>query len=210
MNIKLLLFCLVSCFSTLVYSQSQKQYIFFLHNKFIEDHALHEKHPQYGIAQYKEIIEKLKDKNTIVISEKRKPNTDIKAYALKVTYLIDSLSQKGIPINAISVIGTSQGGYIAQYVSYYMKNPDLRFVIIGASFNNDSLNKDDHFRLYGKILSIKEKSDSDSVLLSTQKRLKNSKLSHFKEIELNTGLNHGFLFKALDSWISPAKKWVTK
>ncbi|MCL1669811.1 alpha/beta hydrolase [Elizabethkingia ursingii] len=208
MNLKVITLSLLFCFSALLYGQSQKQYIFFLHNKFLEDHTFNEKHPKYGIAEYKAIISKLEDKNTIVISEKRKPDTDIKAYAMKVKKQIDSLYQKGIPIRNITIVGTSQGGYIAQYVSYYMKNPELKFVFVGASFNDDSLNRDDNFRLYGKVLSINESSDNGSKPLSGQKRFINSKLNYFKEIELNTGLAHGFLFKALDEWILPAKEWA--
>lgn len=208
MKFKFIILTLFFCCPALFFAQSQKHYIIFLHNKFLENHALYEKHPQYGIAEYKAIIHKLENKNTIVISEKRKPDTDIKAYAMKVKKQIDSLSQKGISIKNITIIGTSQGGYIAQYVSYYMKNPELKFVFVGSSFNDDSLNRDTNLRLYGKILSINESSDKGSVPLSGQKRFISSKLNSFKEIELNTGLIHGFLFKALDDWILPSKKWA--
>ncbi|WP_374462956.1 hypothetical protein [Chryseobacterium sp.] len=108
-------------------------------------------------------------------------------------------------VNHIAVVGTSQGGYIAQYVSYYEKNMQLKFVIIGASFKDDSLEKDKNFRLYGKILSITEKSDDGHVPMSHEQRFIRSHIKDFKEIELNTGLNHGFLFKALNDWIAPAK-----
>ncbi|MDH6250283.1 pimeloyl-ACP methyl ester carboxylesterase [Chryseobacterium sp. H1D6B] len=203
------LFFFFLIFSNLVFSQ-QMQYVFFLHNKFLEGHSFTEQHPQYGIAEYKPILAKLKSKNTVVISEKRAGPTDPKVYAKKIVSQIDSLQAKGIPSKNITVIGTSQGGYIAQYVSYYAKNSDLKFVLIGASFKDDSLNEDPDFRLYGKILSITEKSDDNREALSQQKRYLHSKLKGFKEIELNTGLNHGFLFKALDEWINPAKDWINK
>nr|WP_199161640.1 alpha/beta hydrolase [Elizabethkingia sp. ASV34] len=209
MKFKLTILTLLFCWPEIFFAQSKKHYIIFLHNKFLESHALNEEHPQYGIAEYRAIIHKLEDQNTIVISEKRKPNTDIEAYAMRVKGQIDSLSQKGIPIRNIAIIGTSQGGFIAQYVSYYMKNPELKFVFVGSSFKDDSLSKDADLRLYGKILSINESSDKGNISLSDQKRFIKSKLNSFKEIELNTGLVHGFLFKALDDWIMPAKKWAT-
>lgn len=188
----------------------QKQYIFFLHNKFLEGHSFTEKHPQYGIAEYTPILNKLKGKNTVVISEKRPNNTDPETYARKVITQIDSLQAKGVSSQDISIVGTSQGGYIAQYISYYAKNPDLKFVIIGSSFKDDSLNNDPNFKLYGKVLSITEKSDEGHVALSSQKRYQNSKLKTFKEIEINTGMKHGFLFKALDVWLIPTKDWIQK
>lgn len=203
------LFAFFLLFSNFLTAQ-QQHYIFFLHNKFLEDHSLTEKHPKYGVAEYRPILDKLKDKNTVVLSEKRRPNTDPEVYARKIISQIDSLKGKGILSKNISIVGTSQGGYIAQYVSYYAKNPDLKFVIIGASFKDDSLNEDPNFKLYGNILSITEKSDDGHVALYTEKRFQNSQLKTFKEIEVNTGMNHGFLFKALDVWLVPTKEWIRK
>ncbi|PUV25302.1 alpha/beta hydrolase [Sphingobacterium athyrii] len=189
-------------------NSTQKKYVFFLHNKFLEEHSLNESHPKYGPAAYTAILEKLRSTNSVLISEKRNPGTDPKMYAKKVILKIDSLHRFGVPYDRIAIVGTSQGGYIAQYISYYAKNPDLKFVIIGASFKNDSLNEDRKFRLYGKVLSINEKTDVGAELLSRQLRLKNSGLKSFKEITLNTGLEHGFLFRALDEWIIPVKAWI--
>ncbi|SDI83189.1 hypothetical protein [Chryseobacterium jejuense] len=198
--------------SLIMYGQKselkQKQYIFFLHNKFMEDHTLDEAHPKYGIVEYEKVLHQLKDSSSIILFEKRKPNTDPAAYALKIKKQIARLIKKGIKAENIAVVGTSQGGYIAQYISYYLKNPELKFVFIGASFKDDSLEKDPDFKLYGKILSITEKSDDGHVPLSQEQRFIRSNIKNFKEIELNTGLNHGFLFKALDAWIIPTKEWI--
>ena len=59
----------------------------------------------------------------------------------------------------------------------------------------------------GNILTIYEKTDKYGV--SAIKRRQSSKLRilHFKEIELNTGLKYGFLYRALDEWISPTIDW---
>ncbi|WP_083189993.1 hypothetical protein [Chryseobacterium artocarpi] len=203
---------ILTVFSFITYGQKselkQKQYIFFLHNKFLEGHSGDEAHPKYGIVEYEKMLHELKDSSNIVLFEKRKPNTDPAVYALKIKKQIDQLIKKGIKAENIAVVGTSQGGYIAQYISYYAKNPELKFVFIGASFKDDSLEKDENFRLYGKILSITEKSDDGHVPLSKEERFIRSDIKSFKEIELNTGLNHGFLFKALDAWIIPTKEWI--
>lgn len=203
---------ILTVFSFITYGQKselkQKQYIFFLHNKFLEGHSGDEAHPKYGIVEYEKMLHELKDSSNIVLFEKRKPNTDPAVYALKIKKQIDQLIKKGIKAENIAVVGTSQGGYIAQYISYYAKNPELKFVFIGASFKDDSLEKDENFRLYGKILSITEKSDDGHVPLSKEERFIRSDIKNFKEIELNTGLNHGFLFKALDAWIIPTKEWI--
>ncbi|WP_334127026.1 hypothetical protein [Empedobacter brevis] len=36
------------------------------------------------------------------------------------------------------------------------------------------------------------------------------KINYFEEIELDTGLKHGFLYKALDEWIESDKKWAQR
>ncbi|WP_160137640.1 alpha/beta hydrolase [Chryseobacterium sp. c4a] len=214
MTLKHIFITIITLFSIAGYGQKselkQKQYIFFLHNKFLEDHSADEAHPKYGIVEYEKVLHELKDSSNVVLFEKRKANTDPAVYALKIKKQIGRLIKKGVKAGNITVVGTSQGGYIAQYISYYAKNPDLKFVIIGASFKDDSLEKDPNFRLYGRILSITEKSDDGHVPLSQEQRFIRSNIKDFKEIELNTGLNHGFLFKALDAWIIPTKEWINR
>ncbi|AZA89908.1 Uncharacterised protein [Chryseobacterium nakagawai] len=205
---------IIAFFSISVYGQKSelknKQYIFFLHNKFLEEHPSDEAHPKYGIVEYEKVLHELKDSSNVILFEKRKPNTDPAVYALKIKKQINRLIKKGVKAGNITIVGTSQGGYIAQYISYYEKNPELKFVFIGASFKDDSLEKDENFRLYGKILSITEKTDDGHVPLSQEQRFIRSEIKDFKEIELNTGLNHGFLFKALDAWILPTKEWINR
>lgn len=141
-------------FATNAQNSTQKKYVFFLHNKFLEGHSLNESHPKYGLAAYTAILEKLQSTNSVILSEKRKPDTDPKMYAKKVILTIDSLHNYGVPYDHISIVGTSQGGYIAQYISYYAKNPDLKFVFIGSSFKNDSMNEDQKFRCTGRFYRL--------------------------------------------------------
>ncbi len=103
MKFRYIYIALLSVFSIIMYGQNsqQKHYIFFLHNKFLESHSLEEKHPKYGVAEYEAILHQLKDKNTVVISEKRKADTNPSVYAQKVAKQIDSLMKKGIPAGNI-------------------------------------------------------------------------------------------------------------
>jgi len=63
--IKNIIFILLLSSVQLSFSQAKSnhtngRYIFFLHNKFIEDHNLDEQHPQYGNVHYNEILNELK------------------------------------------------------------------------------------------------------------------------------------------------------
>ena len=189
--------------------KQQKNYIFFLHNRFVEEFDLEEKHPEYGKAEYHEIVAKFRKDGFVVISEKRKKGTDPKVYALKVKAQIDSLLKTGVEPNHITVIGTSKGGYIAQYISTYLKNPEVNFVFIGCFSQND-VTTHPEINLCGNVLSIYEA--SDSLGRSGIKRVESSKFTvkQFTEIELKTGLKHGFLYHPMKEWIVPCELWAKR
>lgn len=205
-----LIFAFSILFSISGFSQTKNEdqrYIFFFHNKFVEENDLNAVHPEYGRAEYNEILESFRKDNFIVFSEKRKKNTNSAEYAEKIAKQIKKLIKKGVPPNHITVIGTSQGGYIAQYVSTYLSNPDVNFVFIGC-FRDIDIQEIPDINFCGNILTIYEKSDIYGVSAIKRKETSKCKIDHFKEIELNTGLKHGFLFKAADNWIAPSKKWA--
>ena len=206
LSLSLLMF--LACQKNLVNQKSSDNYIFFIHNKFLENNVSGTLEPKYGTrAEYNEIIYSFKKDGFVVISEKRKPNTNGKDYATKVVRQIDSLLKKGVKPNHITVIGTSKGGYIAQYVSTFAKNPDLNFVFIG-SYQNSDLKDLSEINFCGNILTIYEKTDSFGVSAIKRKQSSQLKVNHFKEIELNTGLKHGFLYIASDKWIKTSKMWA--
>jgi len=183
------------------------RYLFFLHNRFLEDHELEDEHPQHGRTQYEEVKAAFSDAGLTVISEKRPPNTDARTYATAVVQQIDSLLELGIPADHITVVGTSKGGYIAQYVSTLAANPQLRFVFIG-SFYSDDVEQIPEINYCGNILTIYERSDPSGVSAIRRKETSNLPITRFEEIELNTGLGHGFLFKPLPEWIVPTIDWA--
>lgn len=198
-------------FSIISFGQKKnndQSYIFFLHNKFVEEHNLNESHPEYGKAEYNEILNSFRKDNFIVLSEIRSKNTNVPNYAKKIVKQIQKLLKKGVAPNKITVIGTSKGGYIAQYVSTYLANPNVNFVFIGC-FNNSEIEEMPEINFCGNILTIYEKTDIFGVSAIRRKETSKLKINHFKEVELNTGLKHGFLFKALDGWIVPCKKWAS-
>jgi len=208
----LFIFLLTILCGVMGFSQSQttnknQRYIFFLHNRFVEENDLNIVHPEYGKAEYNEIIDSFKKDNFTVFSEKRSKNTNAAKYAEKITKQIKKLIKEDVSPNTITVIGTSKGGYIAQYVSTYLANPDVNFVFIGSFMDRD-IEESPDINFCGNILTIYEKSDIYGVSAIKRKETSKLKISHFKEIELHTTLKHGFLYKALDEWIVPSKKWA--
>lgn len=203
-------FLITALFNFSSFSQSSnkdQRYIFFLHNAYIEQNPLDVPHPEYGKAEYNEILSSFKKDNFIVFSEIRKKNTNAPEYAKKIVKQIKDLLKKGISPNKITIIGTSKGGYIAQYVSTYLSNPDVNFVFIGC-FRDVDIQEIPDINFCGNILTIYEKSDIYGVSAIKRKETSKLKINHFKEIELHTNLKHGFLYKAADNWIALSKKWA--
>ncbi|TDP00361.1 alpha/beta hydrolase [Flavobacterium sp. 245] len=202
---------LLMFFSILASAQDNKdqRYIFFLHNAFVEQNPLNVAHPEYGKAEYNEILASFRKDNFVVYSEIRSKNTNAAEYAKKIVKQIKALLKKGVPPSKITVIGTSKGGYIAQYTSTYLANPDVNFVFIGC-FRDVDIEQAPEINFCGNILTIYEKSDIYGVSAIKRKETSKLKINHFKEIELNTNLKHGFLYKASDLWIAPSKKWANE
>ena len=174
----------------------EDRYIFFLHNRFLETHDVTAIHPQFGQVEYRGILRKFKRAGFNVISEKRDSLTDVQDYARDMVIQINQLIEDGIRPNQITVVGTSRGGYIAQYVSTFLANPGVNFVFVGAYRDSDVQNYPE-INYCGNILNIHEASDPYGVSALARKDNSNLEISRFEELELNTGLNHGFLFKGL-------------
>lgn len=207
---KSIFFCFAVVFFLSLSAQeggNDQRFIFFLHNQFAEDNALHVRHPEFGVVQYREVIKAYKESGFSVISEKRKGNVFPKTYAVKVRGQIDSLMSSGVQADHITVIGTSKGGYIAQYVSTFLQNPDLNFVFIGC-YQADDIQFLPEIEFCGNILNIYEKSDPLGTSAVERMEISTCDIRHFKEIELDTGMGHGFLFKPLKEWIEPSVAWA--
>lgn len=187
---------------------SDDRYLFFLHNRFLEDYELHELHPEFGRTEYNEIIARFEESGLKVISEIRNGNVNAREYALGIVNQIDSLVSNGSKSTNITIVGTSKGGYIAQYVSTLANNPDLNFVFV-ASFMESDLENIPEINYCGNILTIYELTDPFGVSAIARKDNSTCKIEHFKEVEINTGMGHGFLFKPMNEWVEPTIKWAS-
>ena len=190
-------------------SFQEEKYIFFLHNRFIQLFDLNVVHPEYGRAEYNEILNQFRDSGFTVLSEKRPLDTQAEEYANKIKNQIDSLLTSGVSPHHITIVGTSMGGYIAQYVSTNLKNPELNFVLIGCFMEND-LQTMPEIQLCGNILSIYEKSDTLGVSMQRRIEASQNNIPHFKEIELHTNLKHGFFYHPMAEWMKPAMQWARR
>jgi hypothetical protein len=180
---------------------SAQNYIFFLHNAFMEGNTNDAVHPSYGKCDYKGIISAFKKENFEVISEIRPSGTNVTTYAAKVVKQINDLLAKGVKPNHITVVGASKGGYIAMEVSGMLKNKNVNFVFVACCSDDEDVT------FYGNVLGINEKSDGPHSCKASKDK-SGGNVTKFKEVQLNTGLGHGFQFRAMREWLDPAIMWA--
>lgn len=179
-------------------------YLFYLHGRIVEEQGAAARHPEFGPYQYREIVRAFADSGFVVISEMRRPNTDVSTYADSVARQIRRLIAGGVPETHIAVVGGSKGAGIAMLVSDRVAK-SIRYVIL-AGCNGIPANPP---KLHGDVLSIYE--ESDSLGRSCGGIFAQSPdLATSGEIRLQTGFKHGFIYRPLAEWVGPAMAWARK
>ena len=181
------------------------RYLFYLHGAIIEEEGLRPEHPTFGFYEYEAILDSLAAHGLVVISEARKPGTNISTYAEKVTGQIERLLETGVPPEHISVVGHSKGGAIAIMTSSSLKNDKVNFAFMACCSHR--LLQNPEVDLRGRILSIYEA--SDEWFGSCQKAF--DQASHplvTHEIEIHTGEGHGAFYRPIPEWVNPVVEWV--
>jgi pimeloyl-ACP methyl ester carboxylesterase len=124
---------------------------------------------------------------------------------------VRGLLATGIPASRITVVGGSMGAAIALLASARLQNPELRFAVLAACLSESvpRLLAEQGRKPAGRLLSIREKSDETSEPCPAwsgdtgpQQRLV------VREILLDTGLRHGFLYRPLREWVDPVVDWA--
>ena len=182
------------------------RYLFYLSGYIVGAGNTRPTSPQFGVYEYQQILDTFKAHGFVVISEARKQTRKLEPYATKVAAQVNELLKAGVPPRNITVVGASQGGWMAMFVSTYVANRDLNFVIIAACAGDDGLLP--LLNLHGNVLFISERSD----LPGSCQRFRDDAtgISDYNSIELNTGLKHGFIHRPLKEWVDPAVEWAQR
>jgi hypothetical protein len=171
----------------------------------VENQGAEARHPEYGKYEYEQILQTFRDRGFRVNSEIRAANTDISGYADHVVTQIKELVERGVPAGRITVVGASKGSMIAMVAATRLQMPEVNFVFMAAC--NEWTASNMNLAPCGRILSIYEQSDeigrSCHAIIGDRECV-----SGYKEIQLETGQKHGFLFKPLEEWVEPVIKWA--
>lgn len=186
-------------------SHPEKKHIFYLHGRIIELQGINAVSEEFGEYKYQAIIDSLAYTGAEIHKEIRTEETGFDYFSRKVSLQIDSLISKGVEPKNITVIGASKGAVMAMNISDMNDNP-INYILLGA--NNDYIERENDWNLHGNVLGIYEKSDSLAGKNYQYWIDKSSRANSFKQLEINTGLGHGFLYSPLKEWLNPAKRWI--
>jgi hypothetical protein len=182
---------------------ASEKFLFYLHGGVVTskgDNAINDSRPEWGRYEYRNILDSLKKRGFNVISENRQKDVGDSVYVRKLVAQVTTLLKSGVPAGNILVVGASAGWHIAILAAARLKNPQLKFVIMGGCWP-DTHKEYSQLVLMGKFLSIYEASDPHQSCLKLFEG--RTTLTSSKEIMLNTGLSHGFIYKGYKEWIDP-------
>ena len=180
------------------------RYVIYLHGRIIEEQGPRPTHEQWGVYEYRKILETLASAGT-VISEQRRPGTDMDQFAEHVSGQVRALIAAGVPAEHITVIGFSKGGGIAIRTSARLMNDKVRFVFLAACGDGDFRDVDLDVR--GQILSVYETSD-DAGRSCAQLFARSKSPGERKEIRIETGGGHGAFYRPRQEWTTPTLAWI--
>jgi len=181
------------------------KHIFYLHGRIIEIQGINAISEKFGKYEYNKIIDSLKSTGAIVHNELRTEQTDFQAFCKSTSNEIDELIESGVNSTNITVIGASKGGIMAMNISNMNPHP-INYILLAA--NNEQIELQHQWNLHGRILGIYEKSDSVANKNYNHWINESTNAIEFNQIEINTGLGHGFLYRPINEWLEPAKKWI--
>jgi pimeloyl-ACP methyl ester carboxylesterase len=200
------------------------RHLIYLHGRIVqEQQSSRPKHPQFGFYELDAILDAFRARGFVVSGEIRPKAITVEDAADHVVDQVKRLRASGVPGDRITVVGASMGASIALLAATRLHDPDLRFAVLGEclSENVRSLATDEGRAPAGHILSIREKSDelSEPCPAWTGASAAGSAGAPgaapaaapdlvAREIVLDTGLRHGFLYRPLPEWVDPVAAWA--
>lgn len=179
-----------------------RKYLIYLHGGIVQDLGAEAVSEDFGKYEYTEILQTFKDNGFNVISAVRPKGTEITSYSEVIVEQVNLLRNRGVRDRDIVVVGASLGAYMTIEAAYKLKLSKISYVLVGlcSGYAIDRYTKYKG-KLRGNFLSIYEESDQKGSCQRIFEPL--NRQAQFKEISLDTGKGHGFLFKPNKEWVTP-------
>jgi len=194
-------------------SEPAARHLIYLHGRIVqEQQSARPKHPDFGYYELDQIVETFEKRGFSVTDGIRPKAATLDESAAKVVDQVRTLLASGVPASRIAVVGGSMGAAIALRASLRLQNPAVSFSVLGACMSQSvpQLLSEYGQRPAGRILAIREKSDETSEPCPPWSDDARSRTTlSVRELVLETGLRHGFLYRPLPEWVEPVVEWST-
>jgi dienelactone hydrolase len=183
-----------------------QRHLIYLHGRIVqEEQSARPRHPQHGDYELEAIVSAFRDRGFAVESEIRPKGTTVEGGADRLVEKVRSLLQSGVEPHRITIVGASMGASIALRASARLNNPELRFAVLGPCLSRSfsAIAAEEGSPPAGRILVIRDRSDVPDADCPAA-----AESAEAKEIVIDTGRGHGFLYRPMAEWVEPVAEWA--
>jgi pimeloyl-ACP methyl ester carboxylesterase len=206
------------------------RHLIYLHGRIVqEQQSARPHHPQWGYYELEAILDAFRARGFVVSGEIRPKAISIDEAADHVVAQVRRLRASGVPADRITIVGGSMGASIAFLAATRLHDHRLRFAVLGAclSENVRALAAEEGRSPAGRVLAIRDRSDDLTEPCPAWTDGKGGAGGQradvgpgggngaaaaptlvAREIVLDTGLGHGFLYRPLPDWVGPVTAWA--
>jgi hypothetical protein len=182
------------------------RHLIYLHGRIVQEtQSARPESPEFGAYELEAILEAFRRHGFVVHHGIRPPGTNLGRGATRVVDEVRRLRAEGVPAERITVLGASMGAAIALRAAARLEEPELRFVLLSGCLESgaEEVESEEGRPPRGRVLAIRETSDELSAGCAPW-----AGDGRWGELEISTGLRHGFLYRPLPEWLAPAVEWA--
>lgn len=192
---------------------TEERYLIYLHGGRPESFPLSEPHQSFGLFEYDAITVSLALRDFQVISELRTERTNPRKYVReRVIPQINTLIEKGVTPQQITVVGFSKGGSMSLITAALAKQPGLNIVNLAGCGTGKFRRSYDNFlnndapKMQGRMLSLVD--EKDTIAGTCEEAAAKAPRLNFTEQMLKVGAGHGTFYAANPTWLDIVAAWA--